>query len=323
MDWNDSGPVGPLARKSYAMHRQLATDLADEVGADVGYREVNTLQVEARAKPRPGARRQSSLPEWIDGNVTGSMTIGTTATTAQVHPGLLTKALLAAAEKGGAVLHKGTVQGVSTSGEPPAITGVLVDGEEVPADAVVIAMGPWSGQATAWLPVPPISGQRAHSAIFRPKEPVSAHCLFTSFTTANGKHKEPEIYPRPDGTVYVCGESDSVPVPPSPAEVSVKPEYISNLQSIAGSFASCLADAELEASQSCYLPLSPDGPPVIGAVPGVKGAYIASGHSCWGILNGPATGLAMAELIVKGKSTSIDISALSPARFARLRSARR
>ena len=40
-----------------------------------------------------------------------------------------------------------------------------------------------------------------------------------------------------------------------------------------------------------------------------------AGHSCWGILNAPATGEAMAELILDGKSHAVDISALSPARL--------
>jgi glycine/D-amino acid oxidase-like deaminating enzyme len=79
----------------------------------------------------------------------------------------------------------------------------------------------------------------------------------------------------------------------------------------------------VESEQACYLPLSPDGSPVIGAVPGVQGAYIAAGHSCWGILNGPATGLAMAELIVEGRSKSVDIGAFSPSRFSGGRRSRR
>ena len=40
--------------------------------------------------------------------------------------------------------------------------------------------------------------------------------------------------------------------------------------------------------------------PLIGRVSGVEGAYIATGHSVWGILNAPATGEAMAELITEG-----------------------
>ena len=53
-----------------------------------------------------------------------------------------------------------------------------------------------------------------------------------------------------------------------------------------------------------------DGIPVIGELPGVKGAFIASGHGCWGILNGPATGEALAELLVDGKTKHLDISLL-------------
>jgi len=34
------------------------------------------------------------------------------------------------------------------------------------------------------------------------------------------KLKDPEIYPREDGTVYVCGESDNVPLPDDPEDVT-------------------------------------------------------------------------------------------------------
>lgn len=44
-------------------------------------------------------------------------------------------------------------------------------------------------------------------------------------------------------------------------------------------------------------------------------AVIATGHTCWGILNAPATGAALAELIVDGHSSSVDLSPFDPARF--------
>ena len=64
--------------------------------------------------------------------------------------------------------------------------------------------------------------------------------------------------------------------------------------------------------QSCYLPTTYDGIPIIGKIPGVKGGFIATGHGCWGILNGPATGEAIAELLIEGKAShiSLDIFAL-------------
>jgi len=59
---------------------------------------------------------------------------------------------------------------------------------------------------------------------------------------------------------------------------------------------------------------------LIGRVPGVAGAYIATGHSVWGILNAPATGEAMAELIADGAARAIDLSPFDPCRLPPFRS---
>jgi glycine/D-amino acid oxidase-like deaminating enzyme len=47
----------------------------------------------------------------------------------------------------------------------------------------------------------------------------------------------------------------------------------------------------------------------------VKGIYVATGHSVWGILNAPATGEAMAELIVDGVARTVDLSRFHPGRL--------
>ena len=62
-------------------------------------------------------------------------------------------------------------------------------------------------------------------------------------------------------------------------------------------------------------PCPSDGLPVMGKVPQVEGAYISCGHNCWGILWAPASGLAMAELIATGESTTINLKAFAPGRF--------
>lgn len=67
------------------------------------------------------------------------------------------------------------------------MAGVKVDGEVISADKVVIAMGPWSGDAVKWLPnVPSISGQKAHSILVRPTQPIGPECLFTQFQNSSG-----------------------------------------------------------------------------------------------------------------------------------------
>ncbi|KAG2498200.1 hypothetical protein HYH03_003953 [Edaphochlamys debaryana] len=324
LDWNDSSPVGPLARLSYGLHAQLAAELGAE---RVGYRGVHTLQVVGVEKAPAGAKGRlrggEALPDWVDGHVLGVSDMGDPATTAQVHPRLLTHALIAAAEARGAVLRRGCVEGLRLQAEEGAggrgrrVTGVKVDGAVLPADVAVIAMGPWSDAARAWLApwLPPVSGQKYHSVVLRPSEPVTPHMLFTGFKTAAGRTVEPEVYPRPDGSVYVCGEPQALPVPPAQAQVTVEEELGDNIRRVAGSLASCLREAPVEARQACYLPLTPDGVPLVGPVPGVAGALLGTGHSCWGILNGPGTGLVLAEMIAEGKASSCDVEGLAPARY--------
>ena len=277
-----------------------------------------------------------------------SSAIGSPATTAQVHPRLLTRAMWAAAEAAGAKLVRATVAGITvdSSGGHPTVTGVELEGGAAPsleADAVVIALGPWSGQARAWLPsLPAVGGQKVHSAVLRPRgggggggaaAAIGATMVFAAYRDARGRASEPEVYPRPDGSVYVCGESSGAPLPRDPAAVAPDSEAaIERVLEAAGALSSALrcggggggdgggeggeggGGATVEARQACYLPITGDGLPFIGRVPGVQGAYIAAGHSCWGILNGPASGLALAELMVQGVS-SIDLSAFDSARI--------
>ena len=54
--------------------------------------------------------------------------------------------------------------------------------------------------------------------------------------------------------------------------------------------------------------MTEDGLPFLGQVSGVTWAYLATGHSCWGMLNAPASGLAMAELIVDVQAHSVDLA---------------
>ncbi|XUJ35420.1 NAD(P)/FAD-dependent oxidoreductase [Bradyrhizobium japonicum] len=57
-----------------------------------------------------------------------------------------------------------------------------------------------------------------------------------------------------------------------------------------------------------------DGLPLIGKVPQSEGLYVATGHNVWGILNAPATGEALAQLIAKD-AARVDLSPFDPARL--------
>ena len=55
--------------------------------------------------------------------------------------------------------------------------------------------------------------------------------------------------------------------------------------------------------------------PLIGKVSRIENAYVATGHNVWGILNAPATGEAIAELIVDGEGHTVDLTAFDPGRL--------
>ena len=122
--------------------------------------------------------------------------------------------------------------------------------------------------------------------------------------------------PRTDGTTYVCGLSGEAPLPIDPAQVTEDPGAPDRLRAMTTAFAPELGASEVLAVQACYRPVTADGLPLIGRVPGVEGAFVATGHSVWGMLNGPATGEAMAELIVDGAATTVDIAPFDPGRLA-------
>ena len=83
----------------------------------------------------------------------------------------------------------------------------------------------------------------------------------------------------------------------------------------AGRVSTVLAAARVTARQACYRPVTDDGLPLIGAVADAPGAFVATGHGPWGMLNAPATGRALAELIVDGAASSVDLRPFDPARL--------
>jgi glycine/D-amino acid oxidase-like deaminating enzyme len=90
---------------------------------------------------------------------------------------------------------------------------------------------------------------------------------------------------------------------------------IAVLEAVCERLSPALARDRIIARQACYRPTTQDGLPLIGAVPGVAGAYAATGHSVWGVLNGPATGEALAELLVDGAARTVDLHPFAPGRL--------
>ena len=313
LDWCDGSPLGPLARVSFALHAELARAL----GTDYGYRRMDTFMVAARERGSIAGGHRVTPPRWVDGAGAVTALLGTTDTTAQVHPAQFTEALVSAARAHGGEVREGVVEDVVQ--ESGVARGVRIGGEILEADAVVLAMGPWTGRLAGGLSLPRVSGLKGYSVTLEAAD-VPAQALFVEYRTADGRHLEPEIFPRPNGEVYVCGMADPAPLPESPEAVVVNDASCAVLARAASRVSASLAAAPIARRQACYRPVTDDGLPLIGRVPGVSGAFVATGHGPWGILNAPATGQALAELITEGRASSVDLNPFDPGRLPAARS---
>ena len=105
------------------------------------------------------------------------------------------------------------------------------------------------------------------------------------------------------------------PLPVDPADVAADEGAHARLEALCRNVSPVLAAAPIKTWQACFRPVTEDGLPLIGAVSGIDGAYVATGHNVWGILNAPATGEALAELIAEGTARSTDLTPFDPRRL--------
>jgi glycine/D-amino acid oxidase-like deaminating enzyme len=308
LDWCGGSPLDALARRSFALHAELAR----EINEDWGYHRTNAYGGSI-VRDSDARRHAPAALDWLSDCVVVSDRLGTRDTTAVVNPRKFTRAMMRAAQQHGAQVRTGQVTGVTRHGG--GIKGVEVDGSFVEADAVVIAMGPWSKLAAQWLPLPEVYGRQSPSLVYDTGSDVPADALFLEYRDASGDEVTVEVFPRADGTTHVCAFSGDAPLPLDPADVTPEPDVIERLRAVCERLSPAFTQGRIIGSQACFRPITRDFVPLIGRVPHTDGAYVATGHNVWGILNGPATGEAMSELIVDGNSRTVDLKPFDPARL--------
>jgi glycine/D-amino acid oxidase-like deaminating enzyme len=307
-DWCRGSPLDQLARRSFKLHAKLSSEL----GNPWGYRRLTTYG--GYAIEGETARGAHGRP-WLAAGVAITGRLGSAETTALVEPRGFTTGLMRAAQVQGAVLQHGTVADLVRRPSGGVRGVALASGEIVEGDAVVIAMGPWSIVAARWLPLPAVFGYKGHSLVFETGGSIPAEALFLEYRKASGEILTPELFPRADGTTWVCAISTMGPLPVDPADVAADEGAHARLEALCRNISPALAAAPIKARQACFRPVTEDGLPLIGAVPGIDGAYVATGHSVWGMLNAPATGEAMSELILDGAANRVDLTPFAPCRL--------
>ena len=135
--------------------------------------------------------------------------------------------MMHAARQHGARLHHGQVTGVQVTGVArrgdAIVGGIEVNGETIRADAVVIAMGPWSLRAAEWLPVPAVFGLGSPSLVYDTGKDVPAEALFLEYQEERGNVVTVEVFPRADGSTHVTAFSGQDPLPQDPATLTRTP----------------------------------------------------------------------------------------------------
>jgi glycine/D-amino acid oxidase-like deaminating enzyme len=270
--------------------------------------------------------------------------------TAQLHPYQFTLAISKLAEQAGARVIFGTVDHINCSNSSgthedstplPACQDWLqkrissvtytnkASGQQqtLPATIAILAAGPWTPNLLPKLRMSPL---RAHSITVKVNKPLSAYCLFTEIAIKMPLHPDPkkpsskllprktfsiEIYSRPNNEVYICSQGDLNVSLPAPTEIAPVSELsCRDVIDAVASISDELRNGQVTGKRACYLPVidaSVSEGPLVGET-GLEGLLLATAHSCWGILNAPATGKAISELVFDGEISCMHAENLDP-----------
>ncbi|KAL3771606.1 hypothetical protein ACHAW5_006633 [Stephanodiscus triporus] len=355
--WGDGTDTQALHELAFDMYETLSVELGVK-----SYRKLPVIGVSPGPDDDDGGRRDNGkrhpqladiIPRWLDGSVGRISPMGAGDDTAQVTPGEFVEKMMEyvngrpGIDGPGVKLVIGTCVGIESSRDDDddnddgvrVVTGVRyrTDGERdeltLRADDVIVAAGPWACTAEGWfgnVVKLPMEGVKSTSIVWRPPvdecgramiELVDATALFCGEDDRFGTHLE--VYPRPDGTVYICGIGGSDYVTTSELQASAFldecPPKSDRVEAALSAFHlmsnSYATKGELSHAQACMRPCPPDAKPYMGKINGWSGAYINAGHNCWGIAWAPACGKAIAELVLEGYSRSVNLKPFDPARF--------
>jgi D-amino-acid dehydrogenase len=184
------------------------------------------------------------------------------------------------------------------------VVSVVAVGEEIDADAVVLACGSWTPQLTQRLglrlPVQPGKGYHVDLGlpVLGPRMPIVL--------------LEERIFATPlEGVLRLAGTMEF-----SGFHLHLRPARLKMLTQGAARYFPHMEHACIR-SRWCHLrPMTPDGLPIIGPAPLARNVWIATGHGMLGLTQGPATGKLVAEWIIEGHP-GLDLTPLRPERFQR------
>ncbi|MFZ0883748.1 MAG: glycine oxidase ThiO [Candidatus Acidiferrales bacterium] len=275
---------------------ETARDQIIEEYRDLGL-AIEAISVEAARGLEPELGSAASAAAWLPEEAT-------------VDPRMLTEAILAAAERRGAVVREAcAVESLWCAGG--ACEGVITaGGDKIEGEHVVIAAGTFCGTIKDW-------GTDGNLARYAPVRPVRGQMVALRSATVRLKKvlrsSRGYLVPRRDGRIIAGSTLENAGF-----VKQVTPEGIRKILEAAAELAPALARAEIVEQWAGLRPDSPDHLPIIGPTE-MKGLLIATGHYRNGILLAPVTAKIVRDWIVSGKA-SFMAEGFSPLRFTAAKS---
>ena len=319
---NDPGLLA-LSAASLELHAELAEELPSSTGIDHGYDLKPYLRCafgetgHADAQSFLQDRRAEGLSaEWLSGYEAREVcdwlseeveAVCLTEIEPTVDSRLLTNSLLNAAQAKGAQVLAAEAKGLSRSGVK------LADESRLDADAVVLAMGPWTNEAGRWLgydvPVMPQKGELLYMHL--PADEVGDVDQDRPSATMHNMDEGGVILTRRlSRTVLGATKEDGKGYDREPSRYAWQ-FILPKVQRLTDRITS----DSVTHHTACLRPMPADGKPYVGKAPGHDDVFIASGHWSEGVHYAPLTGKAISDLITSGASET-DVSAISADRLA-------
>ena len=180
---------------------------------------------------------------------------------------------------------------------------VRTSGGSFEADRVVVAAGVWSRELLGPLGLRlPLEGAKGYSITFPANGNRPRHPLYLTEIKVGVSPFEGAV--RLAGTLELAG-----------LNLDVDRRRVGAIARHAAAYLDT-AGAERGAVEWAGLrPIAADGLPVIGAVPGRPGLFVATGHHMLGVTLGPSTGEVLAPLVLQDRLLDV-LKPLSPGRFS-------
>jgi sarcosine oxidase, subunit beta len=217
--------------------------------------------------------------------------------------------LTAARDRGVSYLSR--TQARSFVVEGGRIQGVDTERGTIWSPTVIVATGPWTRSLLESVSCDlPIECEYHQVAILRnPQDLKGGGCACIDSATAT--------YFRSDAhDKFLVGDFyGKRPTDPDNFPQRAADESLEQIMERASRRVPKLAQAELMRGVTGVYDMTPDSRPLLGQLPEIRGLYLCAGFSGMGFKISPAIGLVMSELVVDGKSQTVDISAFRPERF--------